>query len=492
LIEFGLGAAGLASGALSPARTRTAIPSDLTNLSLREAGVALRRHSVSPADLTRACLERIDALNPALNAFITVTAEQALAEARERESEIARRRWRGPLHGIPVALKDNIDTAGIRTTAAAAAFAGRAPGADAEVTRRLREAGAILLGKLNMDECAYGTSSATGHFGAVHNPWAHDYIAGGSSGGPAAAVAARLCYGALGTDTGGSIRQPAAYCGITGLKPTYGLVSARGVIPLSWSLDHVGPMCRSAADAGLMLEAIAGFDAGDPASASQAPADYEHALEANTRKLRLGRPREIFYEGLDPEIGAAVDAALKVLGELGDGVREVALPKPPALAVIFVDASAYLAPALKESPEGFSPAVRQLIEMGGKISAPSYAEARRQLDLARHGILQAFGDVDLIVTPTTPNMPVTIEASLVPSEQRGPPLTARNTTPFNVWGLPTVSICCGFSRSGLPIGLQISGPPFGEAPVLALAHAYQSRTDWHLRVPPGAPLLDRS
>ena len=214
-----------------------------------------------------------------LNAFITVTAEQALAQAREREAEIGRRQWRGPLHGIPIALKDNIDTAGIRTTAAAAAFAERVPAADAEVARRLHEAGAILLGKLNMDECAYGVSSATGHFGAVHNPWAPDHIAGGSSGGPAAAVAARLCYGALGTDTGGSIRQPAAYCGITGLKPTYGLVSARGVIPLSWSLDHVGPMCRTAGDAALLLQAIAGFDAAGPGERGVGAVDYARALE---------------------------------------------------------------------------------------------------------------------------------------------------------------------------------------------------------------------
>jgi aspartyl-tRNA(Asn)/glutamyl-tRNA(Gln) amidotransferase subunit A len=481
--ELGLGAAGLAAESLS-AQTSGTTPDNPAKLSLREASAALRARRLSPVDLTRACLERMEALNPTLNAFITVTAEPALAQARELEGEIARRKWRGPLHGIPIALKDNIDTAGVRTTAAAAAFAERVPAADAEVTRRLREAGAILLGKLNMDECAYGTSSATGHFGAVHNPWAPDHIAGGSSGGPAAAVAARLCYGALGTDTGGSIRQPAAYCGITGLKPTYGLVSARGVIPLSWSLDHVGPMCRSAGDAAVMLQAIAGFDPEDPASTEAAPVDYERALAASTRKLRLGRPRALFYEALDPEIEAAVATALGVLGEVTAGVREVELPTAPGLNVIFVEGNSYLGPALKAAPEGFSARVRQLVEMGGRINATSYAEARRQLDLARRAMRKVFADVDLIVTPTTPNMPETIEASRKPQEGRGPPLTARNTSPFNVWGLPTVSVCCGFSRAGLPIGLQISGPAFGEATVLALAHAYQQRTDWHLRAPP--------
>ncbi len=482
-VESGL-SSGLAAGGLLPAANASpASPPDLTSLSLQEAGAALRRRATSPVELTRACLDRIEALNPALNAFITVTAEQALARAQELEAESRRGRWRGPLHGIPVGLKDNIDTAGIRTTAAAAAFAGRVPASDAEVARRLSEAGAILLGKLNMDECAYGVSSATGHFGAVHNPWALDRIPGGSSGGPAAAVAARLCYGALGTDTGGSIRQPAAYCGITGLKATYGLVSARGVIPLSWSLDHVGPMCRTAADAALLLEAIAGFDLADPASAEAPAVDYEGALAASPRKFRLGRPRAVFYDDLDPEVAGAVNAALEVLGALTAGMRDVDLPPAPALSVMFVEANAYFGPALKESPDGFSPATRQLIEMGGRIAAASYSEALRQLELSRHAIRRVFDEVDLLVTPTTPDLPDTIEGSRAPSQRRGPPLSARNTTPFNVYGLPTISVCCGFSRSGLPIGLQLSGPPFGEAAVLALAHAYQRRTDWHRRAP---------
>jgi aspartyl-tRNA(Asn)/glutamyl-tRNA(Gln) amidotransferase subunit A len=230
---------------------------DLTRLSLVEAMALLRRKAVSPVELAQACIARIERLNPALNAFITVTAEQALQQAREAEAQIQRGQWRGPLHGMPLALKDLIDTAGIRTTAASAVFKDRIPTEDAEVVRRLKAAGAVLLGKLNMHEFAYGGTSVPSYYGAVHNPWNLGRIAGGSSGGSGAAVAAGLCFGALGSDTAASVRHPAAYCGVVGLKPTYGRVSTRGVIPLSWSLDHIGPLCRSAADAALLLEAIA-------------------------------------------------------------------------------------------------------------------------------------------------------------------------------------------------------------------------------------------
>jgi aspartyl-tRNA(Asn)/glutamyl-tRNA(Gln) amidotransferase subunit A len=307
-------------------------------------------------------------------------------------------------------------------------------------------------------------------------------VAGGSSGGPAAAVAAGLCYGALGTDTGGSIRQPAAWCGITGLKPTYGLVSARGVIPLSWSLDHVGPMARTAADAALLLQAIAGFDPLDPASVDSLPEDYVGALDRSTRRLRIGLPRDVYFADLDPEIAAAVDAAINLLREITAGARDVTLPPVPNLSLLFVEAGAYLAPALAASPDGFSPNIRALVETGARISAATYAEARRQLALSRHAIRQAFDEVDVLVTPTTPDLPSLIDAGAAPA-RRGPPLSARNTTPFNIYGLPTVSVCCGFSKSGLPIGLQISGPAFGDATVLALASAYQRRTGWHGRRP---------
>ena len=479
----GLIGAGLAAGAGWLPLQSAPRTTDLADLGLLEASALLRRGEVSPVELTRACLARIEARNPQLNAFLTVTADQALTDARRAEAELPRRP-RGPLHGIPLALKDNIDTAGTRTTAAAAAFAERVPGEDAEVTRRLREAGAILLGKLNMDECAYGISSTSGHFGAVRNPWSAGHVAGGSSGGPAAAVAARLCYAALGTDTGGSIRQPAAWCGITGLKPTYGLVSCRGVMPLSWSLDHVGPMCRSAADTAAVLDVLAGFDDRDSASIEAPRVDYAAALRNPAAPLRLGRPATGYFDGLDPEIEAAVAAAMEMLGSLSAGWREVDLPPVPALSILFVEAHAYLAPQRERSPDGFSPGVRALIDMGGRIPAASYAEALRELARTRRQVRRVFADVDLIVTPTTPDLPMTQAEALAPPVRRGPPPSARNTTPFNIYGLPTVSVCCGFTRSGLPIGLQISGPPLADAAVLTLAHAYQQQTDWHLRYPP--------
>jgi aspartyl-tRNA(Asn)/glutamyl-tRNA(Gln) amidotransferase subunit A len=481
--------AGLAASALLGAgggqAAEPASAAALPDLDLLAAADALRRRSVSPVELVEACLARIAALDPSLNAFVTVTGEQALARARECEAELARGRSRGALHGIPIALKDNIDTAGIRTTAAAAAFTARVPEANAEVARRLEEAGAILLGKLNMDECAYGVSSTTGHFGAVANPWAPERIAGGSSGGPAAAVAARLCYGALGTDTGGSIRQPAAYCGIVGFKPTHGLVSTRGVVPLSWSLDHVGPMCRTVADAAVLLQAIAGYDAADPHSIAAPPAEYLRATAEGTRRLRLGRPAGFWFEELDADVAAAIDAALARLGELTAGVTHVELPPVPSLSILFVEASAYLGDAVKKAPDGFSPATRALVEMGAKISATSYAEAQRKLALARRATQSIFESVDLLVAPTTPDLPMTIDEARTVQPRRGPPLSARNTTPFNIYGLPTISIPCGFSRTGLPVGLQIAGPPLGEARVLALGAAYQRRTDWHRRAPPG-------
>jgi len=474
-------AAGCASALLCPAGTVRA-GGELSELTLAAAGSLLRSASISPVELVESCLARIAALDPVLNTFITLTGDEALATARERTAELARGQWRGPLHGIPLALKDNLDTAGTRTTAASAAMQARIPAADAEVVRRLKAAGAILLGKLNMDDCAYGISSTTGYFGEVRNPWHTDYSAGGSSGGPAAAVAARLCFAALGTDTGGSIRQPAAWCGVTGLKPSYGLVSNRGVIPLSWSMDHVGPLCRTAEDAAILLQVIAGHDAADPTSLHFAALDYPAASQAETSTLRLGRVSSMF-EGLDPEVDAALASALEVLAELTAGIAGIELPAVPRLSLMFVESASYFGPEIARDPESFSAELRTLVASGQQISATRYAEDRRQLELARRSVEQLFRGVDLLVSPTTPDLPLSIAASREPPTGFGPPVSARNTTPFNVFGLPSISVPCGFSRSGLPIGLQISGPAGGDAQVLAMARAYQARTAWHERRP---------
>ena len=264
---------------------------DLAGLTLKQASELLRRKAASPVDLTRACLKRIETYNPTLNAFITVTGEQALATAREMEAEQRRGKWRGPLHGIPIALKDNIDTAGVRTTAASELFKDRVPSEDADVVRRLKNAGAVFLGKLNLHEFAYGGTSDVTYFGAVHNPWALDHIAGGSSGGSAVAAAADLCFGALGTDTAGFVRIPSSYCGVVGFKPTYGRVSLRGVIPLSWTLDHLGPISKTVEDAALMLGAIAGYDHLDPATVDVPVPDYTRALRLGHRSAWVFRAR---------------------------------------------------------------------------------------------------------------------------------------------------------------------------------------------------------
>jgi aspartyl-tRNA(Asn)/glutamyl-tRNA(Gln) amidotransferase subunit A len=458
---------------------------DLASLTLREASELLRRKTTSPVDLTLACLKRIETYNPALNAFITVTRDQAMEAARAMEAEQRRGKWRGPLHGIPIALKDNIDTAGIRTTAASELFKDRVPSEDAEVVRRLKNAGAILVGKTNLHEFAYGGSSSVSYFGPVHNPWALDRVPGGSSGGSAAATAATLCFGSLGTDTAGSVRIPACYCGIVGFKPTYGRVSNRGVVPLSWTLDHVGPLCRTVEDTALMLGVIAGYDEPDPTTVGIPVPDYRSAFKMQTSKLRLGIPRKPFFDGLDPEIAKAVDAAIQVLRKLAATVGEITLPSEGLpldeiyAAVRSVEAYTYHARWIPESPEKYQAATRQrIIENAANVKTSAYAEARRQLDLLRRESKKVFASVDVLITPTLPNPPVAIAEGANPTA-----VSIRNTSPFNVLGLPAISVPCGFTTSGLPIGLQIVGAPFGESTVLALAHAYERGTEWHTRRP---------
>src|SRR5580692_1837421 len=382
----------------------------LTDLTLSEASARIRQRTVTPTGLTEACLARIEKYNPKLNAFLTVMREQALAQARDLDAEQRSGKLRGPLHGIPIGLKDLIDTAGIRTTAASAVFADRIPTEDAEVTRRLKSAGAILIGKLNMHEFAYGATSVPSHFGAVHNPFALDRIAGGSSGGSASAVAAKLCFGALGSDTGGSIRQPSSYCALAGLKPTYGRVSTRGVIPLSWSLDHIGPMCRTVADAAILLGAIAGYDPLEITSIDVPVSDYSQSLSGKTSRmktstLRLGIPRKPFYQDLDPEIDAAVSQATDVLRKLTAGTSDVELPTIGNLPVLGAEAYAYHLPYFSKTPELYQPSTRNRLEAGARVTAEAYIRGRRELDRIRRAVTAVFSTVDLLITPTTPVPP---------------------------------------------------------------------------------------
>lgn len=456
-------------------------------LGIEDAAQAIRDRRLSPVELTQSCLERIERLNPILNAFISVTADSALEQARAAEAEIQAGHWRGPLHGIPLALKDLIDTAGVPTTAASAVYQDRVPTEDADVVRRLKSCGAVLLGKLNLHEFAYGGTCVPSHYGPVRNPWNPNRIAGGSSGGSGVAVAAGLCLGALGTDTAASVRHPAAYCGVTGLKATYGRVSTRGVIPLSWSLDHVGPLARSAMDTAILLEALAGHDALDPASATAAVDDYTRKLQAPTRALRLGRVLRPYFEDLDPDIESALSAAINVLGTLTAGLRDVELPYNNLLMTIAsAEAYAYHYPHFSQTPERYQAMTRQRLAHSASITSADYIRALREMNELRVRADEAFTSVDLIVTPTTAISPIDISAGDAdpPLPANGTPLEFRNTHMFDVLGLPAISIPCGFTWDGMPIGLQIAGPRFQESRVLALAHAYQQVTDWHLRHPP--------
>ena len=445
----------------------------------------LRARHLSPVELTKKCLAAIENLNPLLNAFVMVTAESALLEARRAEIEIEQGNYRGPLHGIPFGLKDLIDTAGVRTTAASALFADRVPGTDAEVLRRLKQAGVVLLGKQNLHECAYGGSSLITCFGPPRNPWDPASIAGGSSGGSAAAVAAGLCFAAVASDTAGSIREPAALCGVVGLKPTYGRVSTRGVIPLSFSLDHVGPLTRRVADSALVLQAIAGYDPNDPACVDRLVDDYTTGLPLRTKPYRIGVPRSFFYQELDPEIHSALEHALSVLQTLAGEVREIELQVPTDRTLQSAESYAYHAQFVARSPELYHPDTLRRIRKGESISPAEVESCRRDLQKVRSEIPQVFEQVDVLVTPTTPVAAPTIsDLEADPDELRARELVLlRNTRPFNVWGLPAISVPCGFTKAGLPIGMQIAGPHWQERRVLELAFAYEQATPWHDREP---------
>jgi aspartyl-tRNA(Asn)/glutamyl-tRNA(Gln) amidotransferase subunit A len=461
----------------------------MINISISEAAELLRRKKISPVDLATACLDRIERLNPLLNAFITVTGENAMAQARVAEDEIQRGQWRGPLHGIPVGLKDLIDTAGIRTTCGSALFADRVPTEDAFVAQRLKRAGAVLIGKQNLQEFAYGGTSASSHYGAVHNPWNPKHIAGGSSGGSAAAVAAGMCFGAIGSDTGGSIREPAAFCGIVGLKPTYGRVSTRGVFPLSWSLDHVGPICRSVRDTALMLEAIAGYDALDPTCVDWPTEEYGKALSAKT-DFRIGVARQPFFADLDRDIELAIEEAIEVIrrmSHMSSQVIEVDLPPVPT-SVQAPEVYAVHKDYYANSPGLYRPWMRERLAQAAAADTSAYVEDRFALERVRRTVNDVFAQVDLLISPTTPVPPITIEEASNMSPAPAGEIWLRNTRPFNAYGLPTISIPCGFTSAGLPIGLQIAGPRFGEGRVLAFAHAFEQGTDWHKRAPTLADL----
>jgi len=451
---------------------------DLAYSSISDLAPRLKSKNISPVELTELALSRIERHDGPLNSFITVMADSARDDAKTAEKAIASGAYLGPLHGIPVAAKDLYATKGTLTTYGSLLFADWVPDFDAALIERLKTAGAIILGKTNLQELAYGTTSANPHYGQVYNPWKSGYHPGGSSGGSAAALAAGFTWMALGSDTGASIRQPAACCGVVGIKPTFGRVSKHGCLPLAWSMDHAGPMTRSVKDAALSLNLLAGFDPRDPCSVDRPVPDFTEGLGGDLKGRRIAVVRKFFMEDGDAEVTAAIEAALPVLEDQGALIEEIELPhiedafKAGTLTIV-CEGVTYHADHLKTRPNAFSPQCRADLELGRLYKATDYIQAQR---LRRHlmdAVAEIMAPIDALVMPTSP-----ITATPAEGDPLGHPVyRVRNTIPFNFLSLPALSIPAGFSSQGLPIGLQIVGKAFDEAGILKIAHAYEQATN---------------
>ncbi len=459
---------------------------DPTQLTLSQAAALIRERQLSPVELTEACISRAEALDSRLHAFLTPTFDIARADARKAADEIAAGNYRGPLHGIPFGLKDLFETAGVRTTAGSPIRDTYVPDEDAQVVRLLKDAGIVLMGKLNMHEWALGTTNVNAFYPSPCNPWDPDRITGGSSGGSGVAIAASFCLGTLGSDTGGSIRIPSSLCGISGIKPTYGRVSQRGVVPLNWSLDTIGPMARTAEDCALILQVIAGYDDEDPTTADVPLPDYSAYLDQGLAGLRIGVPRRYFYdpEIVLPEVAFAVGTAADTLRSLGAEVVDVELPDVVTLddfGYFLPDAAAYHEERLAEMPERYGPSVMSRLAPALSVNGMDVSRAHYRQLQSQQALRRVFETVDMLLTPTTavPAPPFPEEGVEIPAS-----LLGRGTRPFNIAHVPAISVPCGFSPEGLPIGMMLVGRWWEEGTLLRAAHAYQQATDWHLRRPP--------
>lgn len=465
--------------------------SELPGLTLADAAQHVRQRKLSPVELTVATLARIADIDPKLNSFITVTADHAMRAARAAEQDIVGGRYRGPLHGIPVAVKDLFATKGIPTTNGARISKDAVPDHDAFVVQKLAVAGAVLVGKNNMHEFAFGSTTNNPHFGTCHNPWNLDHIPGGSSGGSGAAVAASLCFGSIGSDTGGSVRGPACQCGVVGIKPTYGLVSRAGVFPLSWSLDHAGPLAKTVTDTALLLQAIAGHDPADPSSASVEIPDYAARLNGDVRGLRVGVPREYFFERSTEEVEAFVRDAIRVLERLGATIVEVSLPQiehaaTAGMTIISVEAAEIHAEWLRTRAEDYGDDVRPRVRLGALLRGTDYVRAQRMRTLVQQDFARVMAGVDVFVSPNNPVPPPRIDQPMI--TVRGKEiwvmaLMPSLTIPHNLTGYPALTVPCGFATTGVPVGLQIVGRAFDETTVFRAAYAYEQATEWHRRRP---------
>ena len=457
-------------------------------MTIREAADGLRRRRFSALELTTNTLARIERFNSTLRAYLTVTGEQALQQARQADAELASGKDRGPLHGIPLAVKDLFYTRGVHTSGGSPIYRNFVPDYDAFAVARLQSAGAVMLGKLNMHELAYGITSANPHFGAVLNPWNKKHSPGGSSGGSGAAIAAGMAYGALGTDTGGSIRIPASFCGTVGLKPTYGRVSRGGVMPLSWSLDHVGPLTNSVRDAAVLLNAIAGHDRADESSSRHPVVDFVPDENCQVRGLRVGFPENFFFERLDGDVELCVRGAIARLESLGADVRPVKVPDMTAVnavarVILLCEASAMLEPHLADRGQ-FGADVLALLDQGRLLPATDYIHAQRLRKRMQLEFAQVWSTVDCLIAPTTPNTAPRVGDTTVKlggKEEDVRLATTRLVRSFNLLGLPALSMPCGVSTDGLPVGLQIVGAPFEEALLLRVGAAME---DGGVGIPP--------
>jgi len=458
----------------------------LCDLDLSSVADAIHAGKASSVEVTEAYLRRIERHDGVLKAYITVLADRALAQAREADDELRRGARRGPLHGVPLALKDLIAIAGVSMTAGSRVLAHHVPERDAEVTERLHAAGAVILGKLSMHEFAFGRPVVDGPFPTGRNPWDVAREPAGSSSGSGVAVAAGLCAGALGSDTGGSIRGPAARCGIVGVKPTYGLVSRRGVVPLSWSLDHVGPMTRTVRDAAVLLQAIAGRDPGDPSTRDARVGDYTAQLESGVSGIKLGLPRRFYvdFPGLHADVKSAALAAFDELGRQGASIEDVDAPTLDLAGAIWVtmlsEVYEFHRETVRDQPQNFGEGIRTRIYMGALVTAADFQRGQRLRARLRREIMALFEDVDALVFPGHASPAQRFED--LPMSQIVVP-GSRYTNVWNLLGLPAVVVPCGFSRDGLPVAIQIVGRPFDEATVFRIARAYERATDWHTKRP---------
>jgi aspartyl-tRNA(Asn)/glutamyl-tRNA(Gln) amidotransferase subunit A len=474
---------------------------ELTQLTIAEASERMRSGAVTSRDLTLACLERTAVENPRINAFITVMREKALAEAATLDAEARQKKFRSPLHGIPIALKDAIDTAGTLTTAASGVYASRVPTEDAHVVQRLREAGAVIFAKCNLAEFSLSPTGVSSHFGPVRNPWALDRVPGGSSSGSAAAVAARMCFGSLGTDSGGSVRLPASWCSLVGLKPTDGLVSNSGIVPSVATLDSCGPIARTVTDVALMFGQMVGYDARDVRSVASPVRDYAALARDPVKQLQVGVPRKRFFDDVDPQIARAVEAALAIIGKLTAGLRDVTLPAEANShddLINLAEVVSYHRELLEKQADKYTVGTRNILQWCAKyledpaqgtptVKLSRYVEGLNALQRLRRTIDSAFTNFDVLVVPTMKSLPPTIDVAVRaesrPDIEERPLFSIDNTLTFNRLGLPALTVPCGFSAEGLPIGLMICGPRYSEGRLLALGAAYERATEWHRRKP---------